>query len=282
MVYIDYFMKNDTIIYFGGGVNKCVFGAGIATGLQEADVYDCLCAVDGASGGAYNGAFLLAKQTMLGSRIYWEDLIDGFIEPSRLGKGSVVDIDHLDRIVREVKVLDVETIKTQSIPFWIKVLNRKTRKIEYLDGTEDTLNRLKFAVSAVPYYHASGQDFVDADITEPIGLESLLERHPYNKIVLAINHQPTRSPLFYVENMFHGIVGTFTHRDLPMIELFMRKAGSWNRDIKKAFSKERVLLVHPPVNSPTRACTKDPKKLKVTWEMGRREVEKIIRFMETA
>jgi predicted patatin/cPLA2 family phospholipase len=272
-------MNGNTALYLGGGVMNGVFSTGITTELENADIYDSLSSVYSASAGAYNAAFFLARQSILAARTYWEDLGNGFINPLRFINGTAVDIDHLDWVVRNTKPLDIDTLEKQDIPFWVKVLNKKTCQVQYLDGTENTFNTLKSAVSIVPYYHARGQDFVDADIKEPIGLENLLDRNPKSKIILVINHQPERGALFYFENILHGLVGTVSHRELPMMKFFMQKAASYYTDIKRAISDEQIILIHPPKDNPTRSYTKDPKKLKATWNMGRREAEKILRAL---
>ena len=62
-----------------------IFGAGAATALQKANIYPRVDSVYGISSGAHNAAYFLSKDTLKGSSIYHEDLIDGkFIKKKKL------------------------------------------------------------------------------------------------------------------------------------------------------------------------------------------------------
>ena len=72
---------NKVVLYLGGGSMAGVFGAGVVTRLQEENFYKHIKVAYGASAGAFNLAYFLAKQSELGSKIYWEDLTYDFISP---------------------------------------------------------------------------------------------------------------------------------------------------------------------------------------------------------
>lgn len=72
-------MKEKAVLYVGGGAMAGVFGAGVVTRLQEVNAYENFSHAYGASAGAFDIAYFLAKQTRKGSSIYWEDLTKGFI-----------------------------------------------------------------------------------------------------------------------------------------------------------------------------------------------------------
>ena len=127
-------MNKKAILYLGGGGLMGVFSAGVVTGLQDLDLYNKFEAVYGCSSGVFNGAYFLARQSMLGSRIYWEDLTDNFITKRNIFYGAlqrlwngyvhplpfnnIVNAMHLDiliRVAREDKVLDINALKKQPI-----------------------------------------------------------------------------------------------------------------------------------------------------------------------
>lgn len=275
-----------------------VFGAGVFTGLKYANAYDKIGAIYGSSAGAFNAAFFLARQIEFGSTIYWENLTEGFIFPSRIPKGvaqrffrgylsqngtkpvNIVDIDHLMSVAQREKRLNVEEICKQEIPFNVKVLDTQNGEIVYLNGKVNTLDALKSTVSVIPYYFAGNQRYIDADaVREPVGLPFLLEKHADEKIVLIINHKPNRGFRYALKNSLEGFVASPMYRNLPMFDYFNAKADKFRKEINQAREDERVLLIHPPEESPTKSNTTDPKKLIETWNMGRREAEKIVRFL---
>lgn len=291
-------MSDKVVIYLGGGVMSGVFGAGIVTELELADVYDKLESVYGGSAGAFNAAYFLTRQSELGSSIYWENLTNNFIFPARIFSGTaqrfwrryisqngktpsnVVDIDHLMRIVKGEKQLDLGILTTQGVPFYIKVLDTHNAEIVYLNSRKDTLETLKASASAIPYYFPINQRYIDGEISkEPIGLPFILERHPYTRIVVAINYTPDQGWGHVLKNSLEGIVTSFMYRDSLMFNHFHTKIKKFRRDIEEARRNEQILLVHPPRENPTRLNTTDSKKLRRTWNMGRKEAEKILRFL---
>ena len=79
--------KGKVVLYLGGGAMAGVFGAGVVTRLQDVDFYGQVDTIYASSAGVFNVAYFLARQTRLGSSIYYEDLIQGFIHPGRLIPG---------------------------------------------------------------------------------------------------------------------------------------------------------------------------------------------------
>ena len=275
-----------------------VFGAGIVTELEAADAYDKLGAIYGCSAGAFNAAYFLARQSELGSSIYWENLTERFIYPLRVFSGTaqrfwrryispngktpsnVVDIDHLMNVVEGEKQLDVKTLSQQKILFQIKVLDTRTGEVLYLDGKDNTLEALKASASAVPYYFPINQQYVDGGISDPIGLPLILERHPDERIIVAINYGPDQGIRDAFQHLLEGVAASFMYKDFPVFKYFRTKIDKFRRDIEEARRNGRILLVYPPRENPTKFNTTDPKKLKTTWNMGRKETKKILRFLQ--
>lgn len=285
-----------TVLYLGGGVMSGVFGAGILTALQEANTYDKIEAIYSSSAGAFNAAYFLARQSALGSRIYWEDLIKDFIHPWKIISGTaqrfwnryispvrnerfhnVIDIDYLMAVVQNKKQLDIEEIGKQKIPFFIKVLDIKTGEVIYLDGKQNTIKTLKATANAVPYYAANGLEYIDGEIAkDPIGLDFLLYKHPDCKIIVVVNYTADQGIKHQIKNSLEGIVAGTMYDNIPLFQFFHTKLKRFRKDIGEARRNKRVLLITPPHNNPTRPCTTNSEKLKTTYEMGRKEAEKIV------
>ena len=81
----------------------------------------------------------------------------------------------------------------------------------------------------------------------------------------------------YVKNFLEGLVGVM--HNIPF-SVFTSREKLARSDIKLAFRENRVLLIHPPRTNPTVPATTNYSKLIATYEMGKKEAEKIKRFLE--
>ena len=295
-------MNNKLIIYLGGGSMSGIFGAGLVTAFQDMDFYDKIEAIYGGSAGAINAAYFLSKQTKLGSSIYYEDLIKNFIFPLNVPLGiaqrfwnryirelqtkkilNAVDIDYAINLVKYKKQLNVENIKKQNIKLYVKLLNVSNCEIEYLDAQKnDILMLLKAAISISPYYFNSQKinekEYIDGTIKEPIGLSYILRKHPNNKIIVVINEPIIRGIKHYAKNFLEGLVARTIHKDL--FQCFTNRESLVRKDIKEAINNKRVLLISPSRDNPTIPKTTDYNKLIATYNMGKREAEKIKDFLK--
>jgi predicted patatin/cPLA2 family phospholipase len=295
-------MKDKIILYLGGGGMSGVFGEGVMTTLQEMNFYDKIEAIYAESAGAMNGAVFLSKKTKLGGEIYLKHLGRKFvlfpnllITPfqrlwhrfiHRIPKHktrNLVDIDYLFRVVRKKKPIDPEEIRKQPIKFYVKLLNVNNGEIDYLNVKKhDTLKVLKAATSVAPFYFGSqkinGKEYIDANIKTPIGLEYLLATYPNQKIVLVLNLRPKRSFIFYLRNFIEGTIATTMYKAPPLFRCALGRENSVRRSIKLAQKNKRVLFIYPSANDPTMPWTTDYKKLKTTYEMGKKAAKKIIEF----
>lgn len=160
--------KRNLIFVFNGGTMNGVFGAGVASALQEANIYHKIESVYGISAGAHNAAFFLTKDAPRGSTIYYEDLIEKkFIHKNKFGIflkqlilnafrkqkiENVIDIDYLINVEKTTKKLKVDLINDSEINFFIKVFNLKKNKAEYLKGVENTLKKIQASSAIIPFY----------------------------------------------------------------------------------------------------------------------------------
>src|SRR3989344_3285176 len=121
--------KNKVVLYLGGGAMSGVFGAGVVTGLEQQNFYSKIKAVYAVSAGGFNAAYFLAHQSKLGSSIYFQDIIKGFIFPKKIIPGALqrlhhgyvkktlpqniinaMDVDHILKIVTSKKPLNISKI----------------------------------------------------------------------------------------------------------------------------------------------------------------------------
>src|SRR4029077_12182161 len=71
-----------------GGAMRGVVSAGMVVALQRLGLIDVFDAVYGSSAGAMNGAYLLARQALFGTTIYYEDINNAqFVDFRRVLRG---------------------------------------------------------------------------------------------------------------------------------------------------------------------------------------------------
>ncbi len=297
-------MKKKIILYLGGGCMSGIFGAGVVTKFQEMKFYNKIEAIYAGSVGAMNAAYFLARQTKLGSSIYYEDLTTNFIKPFNVPIGilqlfwnryiyqlseerinNIVSIDYVFEIIRNKKVLDIKKLNNQNINFYVKLLNVFNGEIEYINVKKhNSLNILKAAISIVPYCFNSekinGKAYIDGTIKEPIGLKHLLKKHPNQKIIVVINEPIDRGFRHYSKVFLEGSVAKLHPYNIPLFKFFINREKSVRNDIRMALSNERVLLIHPLKNNPTVPRTTKYSKLMTTYKMGIKEAEKIKYFID--
>lgn len=294
--------KNDNIVlYLGGGAMSGVFGAGLVSRLQELDIYNRIDTVYGASAGAMNGAYFLSGQAKLGSTAYYEDLTSGFIFPWRVPIGfaqrvwsayvkkidyesmqDILDIDYVIDIQKHKKKLDIGALRENPIPFFAKVLNIDSGEIEYLDVKKNPWKILKAASSPAPYWFGgtkiNGSEYIDAAVVEPVGLDRLLERHPDQKMIVAINFYPEVGFTDELRAFIEGSIAN-TMYDLELMDYFAEREKSFIEDLRKIRENDDIFLIHPPRESPTSPMTTNSKKLKTTYNMGKKAGDKVIDFI---
>ncbi len=203
-------VKDLIFIFFGGGM-KGVFGAGVATTLEKLNLYDRIHSIYAVSAGAHDAAFFLARGTQIGSTIYYENLVinNKFIKNDKskffykifkglLNKknkmGKLMDIDYLIDVEKHKKTLEIKKISESKIPFFIRLFNSKTKKIEWVDGKTNIFKKLQAAAAAVPFYphgvKIDGITYSDGDtlseIIDPV-LEKLINDNLNKKIFLILN-----------------------------------------------------------------------------------------------
>jgi predicted patatin/cPLA2 family phospholipase len=135
-----------------GGAMRGMRSAGGLCALERLGLSDAFDAVFATSSGAVNAAYFLARQAVYGTTIYPENLNGReFINALRFGK--FVDVDYaIDRVVKELKPLDVEALHETRAKFYACVLDVDSAEgftVDALDGAHPVTEVLR-ATCAMP------------------------------------------------------------------------------------------------------------------------------------
>jgi predicted patatin/cPLA2 family phospholipase len=117
------------LVIEGGGMRGVIAG-GMVTGLENLGLLRVFDSVHGSSAGAAAGAYFLAEQAELGTRMFYEDLNKTrFINPLRLFTGRpVMNISYLvDEVFKLIKPLAAERIMTSKIALHVVMTDIRTR-----------------------------------------------------------------------------------------------------------------------------------------------------------
>lgn len=296
-------MSGKTVIYLAGGGMSGIFGGGVMMTLQEKNAYPRLKVVYGASAGAMDAAYFLAHEVEVGASIYLNEARSGFIDFRQIWpmlrflrkKGpfypfhpdhyvSVMHVEYLMDVITRKKPLNVRRLVKQPIPFYVKLLNQHTHKIEYVDARHyDPLKVLQATISMPPttfsYEVLHHNRMVDSCIAEVIGAERLLRRHKGDKIIVILNRRPGARSLMsrlmcraeaYAGSRMYGQA----YRNYPAA-----REAKFAEEVQLLKRQKNVLLIMPPRRSPTKPQTTDLAKLKKTYAMGRRAGLRAWEFM---
>jgi predicted patatin/cPLA2 family phospholipase len=135
-----------------GGAMRGMRSAGGLCALERLGLSDAFDSVFATSSGAVNAAYFLARQAVYGSTIYPENLNGReFINALRFGK--FVDVDYaIDRVVKELKPLDVTALQQTRAKFHACVLDVDSAEgftVDALDGVHPVTEVLR-ATCAMP------------------------------------------------------------------------------------------------------------------------------------
>lgn len=285
-------VSSKTILYFSGGTMQGIYGAGVVTALEDANVYDRIEAVYSTSAGSLVAAYFLARQSRLGSAMMLEDLVHDFISPSKFILGmydrmwhyyirntpretwrNAIDIEYLFHAVRQTRRLDCDLLSNQSIPLYVKLINLQSRAIEYKDARgPNVLQWLRAAVDVMPYttdiQTIDGIAYADAGIKQVIGLDTLTERHPDSHIMIILNSHRTRRLSHVVKNKLEGYFASITG-DEDFAANFASAEYRLRSELARIENMPHVRLYAIPDAIPIRASTTDLSILQRTYEAGK-------------
>ncbi len=297
--------KNDerVIVYLGGGAMSGCYGAGVLKGLYDRSYVGLIEDIYAGSVGSMNASYLLSNQAEIGPTIYFEDLLQKFIFPWNIFIGTVdlvlnrfikrikkekahnvVDINYICNILTDIKRLDLNAIISSPINLYIKILNINTGEVEYKSFKDHpTVDLLKAATAVKPYFFEEillgGNYYIDGTIKDPIGIDYLLNKYPYRKIIVVLNEPIHRGFRHYLKNFVEGIASSLYPYNISLFRLFLNRENMIRKDIQICLANKRVLLLYPNFRGRTRPRTTKLSTIKKTFEDGAKDCEKIIDFI---
>lgn len=269
-----------------------VFGAGAAQAFQEENIYPQVEAIYAGSAGAMTGAYFLAHQVPLGSSIYWDNLNEGFISIKGFWIGvwqrfqnnflfsvpedhlyDAQDINYLMNIIKDNKKLNIDKILSQPIPFYVKVFNLDTHKIEYIDAkNQNIFDILRAGINGFPYVHKvsiiNGSRCIDGAVMGIIGIEYLLEKHPNTRIVVVLNSPVKRKFRYKLKNILEGKFTSWMLNDPLLAGPFISAEKNVKKDLALIKDNPLITLIAPSVGNYIPSRTTNPRILKDTWHLG--------------
>lgn len=204
--------KRDIILVMGWWSMTGVFGAGVVSTLEEMDIYDRIHSIYGISAGAHNAAYFLARDTKRWSSIYYEELLDGFIDmkngPKLFGQlvknvfqkqetfDALVHIDYLIDVEKNKKKLDLQAIIDSEIPFYAKVFDVEKEEGVYIDVKKDVMGTLHATAALAPFYpqlvEVDGRKYTDSFTCTSFVSDELLDviENNKDKVVIFVFNTP--------------------------------------------------------------------------------------------
>jgi predicted patatin/cPLA2 family phospholipase len=181
------------LVIEGGGMRGVVAG-GMVSALEERDLTQCFDSVHGSSAGACAGAYFVAGQARLGTRMFYEDINSRrFISRRRALVGlPIMDTDYvINSVMRGSKLLDANKILSSPGTLHITVTDVETgRACIYSDFRDaDHLFRVLAATITMPVISGpavkiDGRHLVDGGMVQQIAVESALSAGATHILVL--------------------------------------------------------------------------------------------------
>jgi predicted patatin/cPLA2 family phospholipase len=224
-----------------GGAMRGVVSAGMVVAIEQLELLNAFDVVYGSSGGALNGAYLLAGQAALGTTIYYENINnDKFISFARaLTSRPVVDIDFLvSHVMQHEKPLDTTAMLASPIPLHIVSSNVDTgERTVTLAKDRDHLLRLLRAGATMPVMSGppaqiDGRRYWDALLTEPVPVP-VADEAPVTHLVALLTRGPgaTGPSLSWFDRLYvlpriasysPRLASRYVHRSREYVELIRR------------------------------------------------------------
>ena len=277
-----------------------VFGAGVGTSFWEKGLTPDIEAIYGASAGIMTGAYLVSGQARLGSSIYLEDLGSNFISIKNFLIGTwqrfqnrfiktvpenkirdAMNIDYLMDIFKNKKPLDTNRIISQNIPTYAKLLNLEDYSIDYCDiRRHDIFDILKAGIGPIPYIHhilhVGRKKYIDAALAEPIGIDTLMQRHPDSKIIIVLNWSIKETLRTKAKTFLEAKVSEWMLNDHRIFKLYSNFRNNLERDLKLIEESPNITLIKPPKKFSVNPSTTNPQKILDLYNAGINEGTRIM------
>jgi predicted patatin/cPLA2 family phospholipase len=230
----------DLIIVIGGGLLRGVFGAGVVTSFQKANLYSRVHSVYGISAGAHDGAYFITNQIDVVSSVYFDELVEHkFVRVQKLSyylkslfkkrKYNLVNIPYLKRIEYTTKKLNFNKLKKSKINFNVLVFNLNKQRHEFINGKIDPVERINTSGGAQPFYTQPTQinkyDYIDGEIfTNHNYVNDLIKKHPNKKIIIIMNIQ--ENLLYKIKQLPYELFKSLLILKLYGFKVFKKSIGS--------------------------------------------------------
>ena len=176
-----------------GGAMRGAYGAGVVVAFHRLGLANCFDVVVGISTGATIASYFLAgeEQTLLGTAIYYEECLDGFINFRRW---PIADADHIERVMRSGrKKLDIDAIRKHRSQFFVGTTDWENGEAHFLDvkcAEPEPLTAIKASFAITELYRrpvmVNGRNFTDGSTALPFPAKKALESFdPTDMFVIA-------------------------------------------------------------------------------------------------
>jgi predicted patatin/cPLA2 family phospholipase len=246
----------------GGGM-RGVVSAGMVAGLEQLALTDAFDAVYGASAGAVNGAYFVAKQARYGTTIFYEDINNRhFIDVGRFFKlEPILSLEFLlDFVCVKKKVLAVDRILNSSIPLIVvasSLARKESAALSNFVDAPDLFEALRCSARipfiAGPPVRYRDELFVDASVYESIPFRAA-ESAGYTDIVALLTRPfgDRRNTPGWIDRL---LVAPHLRRfSVSAAAAYMNRHKSYADDLEVLYSRAdgssypRLLLIQKPAH----------------------------------
>jgi predicted patatin/cPLA2 family phospholipase len=218
-----------------GGAMRGVTSAGMVSAFEELGLLPAFDAVYGSSGGALNGAYLLAGQAAIGTTIYYENINNPkFISFARtFSSRPVIDIDFLVwHVMQREKPLDTAAVLASPIPLFIVSSNVDTGDCSVVRASNPNhlLQMLRASatmpIMAGPPASVDGERYWDALLTEPVPVR-VADEAPVTHLVALLTRCPGAPgpTLSWFERMY--VLPKIASYSLKLAERYRQRNGEY-------------------------------------------------------
>jgi len=155
--------------------------------------------------------------------------------------------------------------------------------MRYFDIRSSAQKIIRASVCIAPYtFHneiIDGERWIDGTIHDPIGLPYLLKKNPDLPIIIVMNETIKHKFRHRVKAFLEGL-GANPMYEAPLFKIFQKREKLIRSDFALAEKTKRVLIVHPPSNSPTRPRTACKQDLLRTYKAGKKAAFDIPKFLQ--
>lgn len=295
-------MRDITILALAG-TTQGVFGAGVVTAFEEGDLYPRIRATFGISAGAMNLSYFLARQSKLGSSIYFDDLsTPKFIRPVYVPIGIVgrfihrhitaiplkyrvkpVDIDYAFEFVARHKALNVRRLETvlEEVEFKILLGDPMNATASYVDARGETLAKLKAAIALIPYHNQAieiGGDLrIDGSLIDAMAVREVLSSIPKDDILIVIsNFSFERRLRHYIKDVVEAWVASLMFGG-SLAYAMRRRIENLKKNLEALNRRKNLLVLQPDPEYAVTPSTISRRKLLRLYTHGIEKGEEILK-----